>query len=408
MIKSIFRYLKFFIYAVFVSEIRNLLFLDFKRYFLGQKVIDNQTICPWSDKTYSEDERMLGQEKAIQWLLHSQATMKDDGIGSYRLVNKWTSSYVETTGYIIPTLLNYGIAKKNNQIIDKAIRAADWLIKVQKPGSGWQGGCIDDNREEVVFNTGQVIRGMHDVYKYTSDFKYLSAAIQACDWLCEIQEPEGFWRKNAFMNAARVYDSYVDAPLLSIYRITENHIYKEKAVRNLNWIIEKKQLANGWFEDCDNTIKRNSKPILHTIAYTIDGLLESGILLEDEKVINAAIKSADMLFEIFNRNKYLRGRYDAKWKGSEYILTTGCAQTAIIWLKLYKHTKNLQYLNAALKMNDLLLFIQDRKIKESANTKGALPGSFPIWGRYESFAFPNWGTKYFADALFLENEFLNQ
>jgi len=30
---------------------------------------------------------------------------------------------------------------------------------------------------------------------------------------------------------------------------------------------------------------------------------------------------------------------------------------------------------------------------------GALPGSFPLWGRYEKFAFPNWGTKYFVDAL---------
>ena len=31
----------------------------------------------------------------------------DDGIGSYHLVNRWSSSYPETTGYIIPTLLSY-------------------------------------------------------------------------------------------------------------------------------------------------------------------------------------------------------------------------------------------------------------------------------------------------------------
>jgi len=407
-IKSLLRYTRFFSYSFFFSEVRKIVFADFIRFYLGQKVINNTTINPWSSKSYSEEERELALEKAVQWLLHSQNSMSDDGIGSYHLVNKWSSSYVETTGYIIPSLLNYGILKNNNTIINKAILAADWLIKIQKNSGGWQGECIDDNRPEVVFNTGQVIRGLHSVYKYTNDSKYLNSAIKACDWLCEIQENEGFWKKNAFMNVPRVYDSYIDAPLLMIYEITGKEIYKEKAIKNLYWIIEKKQLQNGWFEDCDNTIKRNDKPILHTISYTIDGILDCGILLNDKKLINAAIKSADKLFEVFNKNKYLKGRFDALWNGSEYIITTGCAQIAIVWMKLYKLTKNTQYLNAALKMNDLLIFIQDRKIKETSNTEGALPGSFPIWGRYESFSFPNWATKYFVDSMFLENECLKE
>ena len=71
-------------------------------------------------------------DKAVQWLLHSQLSMKDDGFGSYNIISKWTSSYLETTGYIIPTLLDYGILYKNNEIIQKTIKAADWLIKVQK------------------------------------------------------------------------------------------------------------------------------------------------------------------------------------------------------------------------------------------------------------------------------------
>ena len=149
-----------------------------------------------------------------------------------------------------------------------------------------------------MFNTGQVIRGLHNVYKYTNDPKYLDSAAKACDWLCEIQEDEGFWKRNAFMNVARVYDSYVDAPLLLIYNITGKETYKEKAIKNLDWILENKQFENGWFDDCDNTIKKNDKPILHTIAYTIDGILDCGILLNDHKLINAAKKSADKLFQL--------------------------------------------------------------------------------------------------------------
>jgi hypothetical protein len=403
MIKSLIRYTKYFSHTILSSKVRKIVFADILRFCLGQKVINNTSINPWSDKSYTDEERAIALEKAIQWLLHSQNAMTDNGFGSYHLIKKWSSSYIETSGYIIPSLLDYGVSKNNSDIINKAILSVDWLLQVQKNSGGWQGQCIEDNRPEVVFNTGQVIRGLHSVYKYTSDSKYLNSAIKACDWLCEIQEEEGFWKRHAFMNVPRV-----DAPLLMIYAITGKEIYKEKAIKNLNWIIEEKQLKNGWFEDCDNTIKRNDKPILHTISYTIDGLLDCGILLNEKKQIDAAIKSADKLFDIFNKTKYLKGRYDANWIGSEYIITTGCAQIAIIWMKLFKLTNNVQYLNAALKMNDILIYIQDRNLKESPDTKGALPGSFPIWGKYEPFSFPNWATKFFIDSLVLEKECLKR
>jgi hypothetical protein len=169
MIEGLLRYARFFSYLIFSSESRKIVFADIKRFYLGQKVINNTTVNPWSDKFYSEEERALALEKAVQWLLHSQDSMTDDGIGSYHLINKWSSSYVETTGYIIPSLLSFGIQTNDNVIIHKATLAADWLIKVQKDSGGWQGECIADNRPEVVFNTGQVIRGLLSVYKYTND-----------------------------------------------------------------------------------------------------------------------------------------------------------------------------------------------------------------------------------------------
>ena len=60
-------------------------------------------------------------------------------------------------------------------------------------------------------------------------------------------------------------------------------------------------------------------------------------------------------------------------------------------------------------MNDLLINIQKLSGKPSeglepseGSSQGAIPGSFPLWGKYEPFAFPNWATKYFADSLMLE------
>ena len=72
---------------------------------------------------------------------------------------------------------------------------------------------------------------------------------------------------------------------------------------------------------------------------------------------------------------------------------------AIAWMKLFSHYNNERYLEAAGKMIDLLVFIQQRMTGEDNNTRGALTGSFPLWGKYEPFALPNWATKYLADAI---------
>ncbi len=360
---------------------------------------------PKSINKYSAKGKKEATENAVNWLLHSQKMMKDQGFGSYHIINKWSSSYPETSGYIIPTLIEFGEKTNNQTIIEKAISAADWLIKIQKESGGWQGGRVEDDNPEIVFNTGQIIRGLLAVYNLNKEKKYLNSAIKAADWLCSVQSDEGFWKKNALMNRERVYDSYVDVPLILVYLLSSEKKYLVAARKNLDWIINKKQKPNGWFEDCDNTIKNNDRPILHTISYTIDGLLDSGIILDDNKLIEAAEKPAKVLLEKFQKDGFLNGRFNSKWEGSEYMLLTGCAQIAIVWMKLYKIGKGKEYLKAAKMMNSILVTIQKRSKNESLDTKGALSGSFPIWGRYEPFAFPNWATKYFIDSLMLENNF---
>jgi hypothetical protein len=356
---------------------------------------------------YSEEEKKNALKNGINWLITSQKVNNDGGMGSYHLINKWSSSYPETTGYIIPTLIDY--SKKNDHpgALDAAIKAADFLVDIQKPTGGWQGGRVRDNRPEIVFNTGQVMRGMIAAYKETGNAEYLDSATKAGDWLVNIQHREGFWKEHALMNAARVYDTFVDVPLLQLYKITGIGRLKESAISNLDWVVGRKMLKNGWFEDCDNTVQRNDKPILHTIAYTLDGLIDSGLILKEDKYIHSAENGAVKLRESFLSGGFLHGRYDRDWNGSEYMICTGCAQVSIIWLKLFELSKDKRYLEAAQKMINLLLFIQSRKIKdESENSFGAIPGSFPIWGRYEPFAFPNWATKFFCDALLLEKEIM--
>ena len=388
MIRSLSLYAKY-TSGVLISRYRSLFYVDLNRDFFHKKNFK-------SGIDLSSEVIKDSLNDAINWLLHSNSNSDDDGMGSFHLNNGWTSSYPETTGYIITTLLNYS---QDDKVKDVAIKAADWLISIQMKSGGWQGGRVTDNRPEIVFNTGQIIRGMISAYKLTSDKKYIDSAVKAADWLCEVQHTEGFWKENALMNEYRVYDSFVDAPLIELGDILKNKKYIDASCKNLDWIIKEQQMTNGWFRNCDNTIKHNSRPILHTIAYTIDGILDSGLLLKNDEYIEAAIKSAKKLLEVLTEKGMLHGRFDENWNGSEYPILTGLAQMSLVWLKIYDYKKDADFLIGAEKLLKQLLYLQKRGIKEDENTRGAISGSFPLWGKYEPFAYPNWATKFFADAI---------
>ena len=396
MLTSLKLYSKYFLKASLSPE-RKFVINDIKRFLIKKDVFRQ-------DFNFSEKEKKEVLNKAAGWLLMAQKANVDGGMGSYHLINKWSSSYPETTGYIIPTLIDFGKRYQRPEAIESAVKAADFLLKIQKKSGGWQGGRINENKPEIVFNTGQVIRAMVAAYQFSCKRKYLEAGVKAGQWLSEIIHPEGFWQTHALMNRARVYETFVDVPLLQLYKIAGEDQFRKTATSNLDWVIRDKQLENGWFEDCDNTVKRNDKPILHTIAYTIDGLIDSGLILKEDKYIEAAVTGAVKLRNLFLSKGFLNGRYDRNWTGTEYFLCTGGAQMAIIWLKLFQKYGDDAYLEAARRMIDLLIFIQSRNFSERPDTLGAVPGSFPIWGRYEPFAFPNWATKFFCDALMLEEE----
>jgi len=72
-----------------------------------------------------------------------------------------------------------------------------------------------------------------------------------------------------------------------------------------------------------------------------------------------------------------------------------------IWLRLFEMTDDLRYLNAALKMNEMLK--QLIVIRGRRDIDGGVSGSYPIWGRYQPLRYISWGCKFSADALLLEH-----
>jgi hypothetical protein len=333
---------------------------------------------------------------AIGWLMRAQERSPDDGMGSYHLVHGWGASYPETTGYIIPTLLAAADHLALPEARKSAITAAEWLLTVQHTDGGWPGGRIGEGRPSIVFNSAQVIRGMLAAYHTTQRTEFLLAAVRAGDWIVQGQDADGAWRATNFLGVARVYDAYVSAPLLHVHAITGEARFRNAAERNVQWVLSQRT-TNGWFSNCDNTVRHNDRPITHTLAYTIDGLLECDDYLKTGTITSQARVGSYVLLKRFLNEGWLNGRYDAQWNGSEDLITTGCAQLAITWARLAQSTGEAHYAEGLQRMTELLMCIQAAPVP--ADVRGGLTGSYPVWGRYENFAFPNWGTKYLADAL---------
>ena len=111
MIKSILRYTAFSFRTITKTKVRIMLAIEWKRLTIGYR-----QFLACKDKIPDINQRITALYKAIEWLLRSQYYMKDYGFGSYKLGVEWSSSYPETTGYIIETLVKYSNLKKKTKL----------------------------------------------------------------------------------------------------------------------------------------------------------------------------------------------------------------------------------------------------------------------------------------------------
>lgn len=341
---------------------------------------------------------------AMEWLALAQDITGNNGVSRrYSLIYGWDSSYPETTGYIIPTFLKYYELTKKENYKKRAIKMVDWELSIQKSDGSFPGGAIGEHFESFVFDTGQIIFGLIEAFKYTGEDKYIKAAKKAGDWIVDSQDGDGAWRRFAFYRIPHTYYTRVAWALSELFLVVRDKKYELAARKNIEWTL-KNQCDNGWFNNASFRVESHGMPNTHTIAYTIRGILEAGICLNEGKYIIAAQKSADALLNIINSEGFFWATYNKNWKPtSTYSCLTGNAQISIILLRLFQVKKNNKYLETAKMLNKYLRLQQNLKTSDKC-IYGAIAGSYPIWGKYQKFAYPNWATKFFVDTLILENE----
>jgi hypothetical protein len=175
--------------------------------------------------------------------------------------------------------------------------------------------------------------------------------------------------------------------------------FLEAARRNLDWALTQ-QTPSGWF--ATNAFLPDRAPFTHTIAYAIRGLLECGVLLGEDRYVEAAARAARGLASTQRADGWLAGTYADAWRPSSgYACVTGLAQMGLNWLRLAQTLGEDEFRCAAQRSVAYVKRTQ-RLDHPDAIVRGAIPGSAPIWGDYARFEFPNWAAKFFADALMME------
>ena len=362
-----------------------------------------------SGRAYPVHDATIHLGEAMSWLCRAQDAGGDGGVSrSYALRHMrahgrrgWLASYPETTGYIIPTFFAYARLTGDDAFRERAIRMARWESDVQLEGGAVQGGVIGFPPTPAIFNTGQVLFGWSAAHRETGDERFLASTRRAADFLVEAQDTDGAWRLHGSRYArsgVNVYDARSAWGLLEAFGITREPAHKAAVVRNLDFVLTRQQ-PNGWYAEC--CLDDDERPLLHTIAYTMEGLLESGAILDEPRYIEGARKAAVALLGLQRPDGSLAGRFDRDWRPTaKWSCLTGDAQTAIVWFRLAEITGDKAFASAALRMIHYLCGTQNLTSGDPG-IRGGIAGSRPIWQEYGKFEFLNWAAKFFADALML-------
>jgi len=355
--------------------------------------------------TMDEDpgiERTVTEAVAWLGLAQDRSLSQDGGVAHrYSLIDGWSTSYPETTGYIIPTMLAYARLHNDQTARQRAKRMLDWLVSIQFPEGGFQSGQIDAKPVvPVTFNTGQILLGLASG---VGEFgMYRDEMCRAADWLVKTQDPDGCWRKypTPLYPGEKTYETHVAWALFEAAQHEPHKGYAEAALANVRWALRGQQ-ENGWFQNC--CLVDPGRPLTHTLGYALRGLLEAYKFTKDEEILTAARKTANGLLSAITTNGFLPGRLYPNWTGAvPWVCLTGNVQIAHCWLLLYQYTQEPRYRDAAYEANQFVR--RTMRIDGPPETRGAIKGSFPVWGDYFSYEYPNWACKFFIDSNMLESD----
>jgi len=360
-----------------------------------------------------ENEQRM--KAAADWLIRAKKASDDNGVSlgyfpcQTLYDSPWFPSYPETTGYIIQSLVEYSQKYNDPSILEHALSMATWESEVQMSSGAVQGGplCDPENQAAAIFNTGMVLQGYTAAIRAGADKDILKAAYRAADYLVNDIGSDGHFQTHGQFVTHEKIKTYNCLCSWALYRFSEDtgkSHYKEAAIRTVEAAIGE-QRESGWF--ANNCLTNPLAPLTHTIGYTLQGILEVGLLSGREDFLAAVVKGVNPVIEKIKENGFLYGRFYSNWEPACFSsCLTGSAQIAIVCFRLFEKIGSQKYKNSADKLVNFLKSLQKLDSPNDA-MNGAIAGSFPRSGSYMTMGYPNWATKYFLDCLMWQSKFMD-
>lgn len=389
-------------------------------YAIKKSIRDYSLKYSWGFSTYDEKgvERYL--KEVIDWVLNAQQACECGGgiPAAYTLYQGFSNPYPETSGYIITSLLASYNHFHDESYKSAAAYIADWLISRQLDNGAMRcniehpRSMLDKNRSGIddskgfLFDHGAILEGLTNMWKQIPEDRYRLSAIWLADYMISNQEDNGIWGKDLFFSYFGTHQTRTMWALINAGRTFNKSKYIDSALRCLNKL-KSNVKPNGYITNCHFVQEENEDfGLTHPIAYAIEGFFEAGIMSGLHEFSEIAINVGYELQRMAeNRQQMFFSHYNSRWEPvSSYQCVTGNIQIAMMWLKIAQYTGDDALISTAMKFLSLIRnYMIDIKTKITG-VRGAIQGSFPIYGRYCPYAFPNWGAKFFIDASLLELE----
>jgi Squalene-hopene cyclase C-terminal domain len=353
-----------------------------------------------AEQTGRDGDVRASLSMAMDWIaMAHDATGRAGVSGGYDLNHGWLPPYAETSGYTVPTLLRAARVLDRSDLASRAGQVCEWLLEQQAPDGSFPGEMGTDG-DPVVFDVGQILLGLLAQWRENRDNRLLLAADRAASWLRREQDDDGAWRRTAFLGYANAYSTRVSWALLEAWQAADSEQHRETAERALRWALAQAR-PDGWIGRM--SFDRDQAPSTHTIGYTLRGLLRSADILGgalgrgcEAAAAIAAVRLAELRTPL---TPLLPGEIvDAFQPAADYACLTGDAQMVTVWLDVARRSGRLALRQRAMETGSRLRLAQITQPIQP-EILGALPGSWPLSGGYEPLRFPNWATKFLADAL---------
>jgi uncharacterized protein YyaL (SSP411 family) len=260
---------------------------------------------------------------AAQWFLNSGIQSEEGGFFAWHELNNNSFAYLysEITGYGMTTLLFLDKILKDPHFIDRAKKAASWIIEsALHPCGGVKTRCYKDDiaadkrysfsGENIFsFDTGMVLYGMVMLYKATDDKKFLQVSKKMADFLIDktqnkngslaptynaetatASEPQDKWS-----NQSTGFHAKVSMGLVELFDITKEDFYRRSAIRLCEYALKMQEGCGRFITD-----KINRTTHLHPHSYAAEGLLYTGASLKIKEFIESAKNSVEWAFGYIN------------------------------------------------------------------------------------------------------------